>query len=252
MATTMNRLKDKVAVITGAGSGIGRATAQLFHAQAAQLVLADITGAQNDVAAGLGDGVLAVQADVASTSDVEAVIDAAVRRFGRVDVLFNNAGIDGVLGPVEDCTLENFEHVMAVNLRGVFLGIKFALPIMKRQQSGSIINTASVAGIVGMPMLSAYCASKGGVVQLTKAVAGEVASAGIRVNAICPGIIDTPLLQKLTETHRDLTAGAEMMTPMARRGQPEEIAQVALFLASDESSFVTGTAYPADGGLTSW
>jgi NAD(P)-dependent dehydrogenase (short-subunit alcohol dehydrogenase family) len=120
MATTMNRLQDKVAVITGAGSGIGRATARLFHAQAAQLVLADSTGAQNDVAAGLGDGVLAVQADVASTSDVEAMIDAAVQRFGRVDVLFKNSGIDGVLGPVEECTLENFEHVMAVNLRACF------------------------------------------------------------------------------------------------------------------------------------
>jgi NAD(P)-dependent dehydrogenase (short-subunit alcohol dehydrogenase family) len=123
---------------------------------------------------------------------------------------------------------------------------------MKQRQRGSIINTASVAGLVGMPMLGAYCASKGGVVQLTKAVAGEVAKVGIRVNAICPGIVDTPLLKKLDETHPDLTAGAQMMTPMARRGHADEIARVALFLASDESSFVTGAAYAADGGLTSW
>ena len=248
----MTQLRDKVAVITGAGSGVGRAAARLFHEAGAKLVVADITGAQNDTAKELGADVVAAQADVAQPADVEAMIDTAVKHYGRLDVLFNNAGIDGVLGPIEDCTLENFEHVMAVNLRGVFLGIKTALPVMKRQQTGSIVNTASVAGIVGMPMLGAYCASKGGVVQLTKAVAGEVAAQGIRVNAICPGAIDTPLLQKLTEMHPELTAGAEMMTPMARRGQPEEIAQVALFLASDASSFVTGAAYPADGGLTSW
>ncbi|HEY1967111.1 MAG TPA: SDR family NAD(P)-dependent oxidoreductase [Pseudonocardia sp.] len=249
----MTRLTDKVAVITGAGSGVGKAAARLFHAQGARLVVADITGAQNDVAADLDDQfVLPVQADVSNPADVEAMIATAVERFGRVDVLFNNAGIDGELGPIEQCSLENFEHVLAVNLRGVFLGIKAVLPIMKHQRSGSIINTASVAGIVGMPMLGAYCASKGGVVQLTKAVAGEVAKAGIRVNAICPGAIDTPLLRQLTATHPDLTKGAELMTPMGRRGQAEEIAQVALFLASDDSSFVTGAAYLVDGGLTSW
>jgi NAD(P)-dependent dehydrogenase (short-subunit alcohol dehydrogenase family) len=248
----MTHLRDKVAVVTGAGSGVGRAAARLFHEAGAKLVVVDITGAQNDTALELGGDVVAAQADVAQPTDVDAMIDRAVKHFGRLDILFNNAGIDGVLGPIEDCTLENFEHVIAVNLRGVFLGIKAALPVMKRQQSGSIINTASVAGIVGMPMLGAYCASKGGVVQLTKAVAGEVAAQGIRVNAICPGAIDTPLLHKLTEMHPELTAGAEMMTPMGRRGRPEEIAQVALFLASDASSFVTGAVYPADGGLTSW
>jgi NAD(P)-dependent dehydrogenase (short-subunit alcohol dehydrogenase family) len=246
------QLTDKVALITGAGSGVGQAAARLFHEHGAKLVVADITGAQNDTATELGGDVIPVQADVAQATEVQAMIDTAVQQFGRLDVLFNNAGIDGELGPIEDCTLENFEHVIAVNLRGVFLGIKHAVPIMKRQQCGSIINTASVAGIVGMPMVGAYCASKGGVVQLTKAVAGEVAKSGIRVNAICPGAIDTPLLQKLTEMHPELTAGAEMMTPMGRRGKPEEIAQLALFLASDGSSFVTGTAYPADGGLTSW
>jgi NAD(P)-dependent dehydrogenase (short-subunit alcohol dehydrogenase family) len=248
----MTQLTDKVAVITGAGSGVGQAAARLFHQAGAKLVLADITGAQNDTAKELGDDVIPVQTDVVQGADVESMISTAVERFGRLDVLFNNAGIDGDLGPIEECSLENFEHVIAVNLRGVFLGIKTALPIMKRQQSGSIINTASVAGIVGMPMVGAYCASKGGVVQLTKAVAGEVAKSGIRVNAICPGAIDTPLLQKLTEKHPELTAGADLMTPMGRRGRPEEIAHVALFLASDASSFVTGTAYPADGGLTSW
>jgi NAD(P)-dependent dehydrogenase (short-subunit alcohol dehydrogenase family) len=248
----MSRLKGKVAVITGGGSGVGRAAATLFHREGAKVVVVDITGDQEETAARLDDDVVPVHADISRAADVEAMIDTALERFGRLDVLFNNAGIDGTLGPIEDCTIENFEHVIAVNLRGVFLGIKTALPIMRRQQSGSIINSASVAGLVGMPMLGTYCASKGGVVQLTKAVAGEVAKHGIRVNAICPGAIDTPLLQKLTEMHPDLTAGAELMTPMGRRGQPEEIAQLALFLASDESSFVTGAAYPADGGLTSW
>jgi NAD(P)-dependent dehydrogenase (short-subunit alcohol dehydrogenase family) len=245
------QLADKVAVITGAGSGIGRAAARLFHEQGAKLVLADITGQQQDAAGELGGEAIAVRADVSQAPDVEAMIGTAVERFGRLDVLFNNAGIDGTLGPIEECTLENFEHVIAVNLRGVFLGIKAAVPIMRDQQSGSIINTASAAGIIGMPMLGAYCASKGGVVQLTKAVAGEVAREGIRVNAICPGAIDTPLLQKIGGTHPDLTGAVDMMTPMARRGRPDEIAQVALFLASDASSFVTGAAYPADGGLTS-
>jgi NAD(P)-dependent dehydrogenase (short-subunit alcohol dehydrogenase family) len=248
----IGQLEGKVAVITGAGSGVGRAAAHLFHQHGAKLVVADISGAQNDTAAEIGTDLIPVQADVAQAADAETMINTAVDHFGRLDVLFNNAGIDGVLGPIEECTLENFEHVIGVNLRGVFLGIKTALPVMKRQGSGSIVNTASVAGMVGMPMLGAYCASKGGVVQLTKAVAGEVAAQGIRVNALCPGAIDTPLLQKLTEIHPDLTSASDMMTPMARRGRPEEIAQVALFLASDASSFVTGAAYPVDGGLTAW
>jgi NAD(P)-dependent dehydrogenase (short-subunit alcohol dehydrogenase family) len=248
----MTRLQNKVTLITGGGSGVGRAAAGLFHAEGAMVLVADITGAEEEAAVELGPDVLAIRADVSQPADVERMVATAVERYGRLDVLFNNAGIDGDLGPIEECSVENFDHVIGVNLRGVFLGIKYALPVMKEHGSGSIINTASAAGLVGMPMLAAYCASKGGVVQLTKAVAGEVAKLGIRVNAICPGAIDTPLLQQIAETHPDLAAGADMMTPMGRRARPEEIAQVAVFLASDESSFITGAAYPADGGMTSW
>ena len=158
----------------------------------------------------------------------------------------------GTIAPLEETDEEVFDRVVAVNLKGVYLGMRHAIPVMKERGGGSIINTASVAGLVGMPMLAAYCGTKGGVVQLTKAAACELAKSGVRVNALCPGGIATPLVEKLARDFPEAVEGALAMTPMARQGQPAEMARAALFLACDESSFVTGAALPADGGLTAW
>jgi NAD(P)-dependent dehydrogenase (short-subunit alcohol dehydrogenase family) len=246
------RLEGKVAVVTGGASGIGRATVELFHAEGASVVVADVSGRETEVADRLGERALAVNVDVSDSSSVAALIDTTVTRFGALDVLHNNAGIEGTIAPLEDTDEAAFDRVVAVNLRGVYLGMRYAIPAMKARGGGSIVNTASAAGLVGMPMLSAYCATKGGVVQLTKAAGAELAPSGIRVNAICPGPIDTPLLRELGREHPEAVSGAVALTPMARQAQPEEIARVALFLASDDSSFVTGAALAADGGLTAW
>jgi NAD(P)-dependent dehydrogenase (short-subunit alcohol dehydrogenase family) len=245
----MGRLEAKVAIVTGAGSGIGRATALRFAGEGAKLIVADVTGAENDTAKTIGANAVAVHADVSKSADVRALIDAARSRFGRLDVIFNNAGIEGTQAPTADYSEENFDRVISINLRGVFLGIKYAIPLMLESGGGSIINTASVAGLVGFPGLSAYCASKGGVVQLTKTAALEYAAQNIRVNAICPGVIWTPMVQRLTGDDEDAKAAFVAMEPVNRLGTPEDIAAMALYLASDEAAFVTGAALPIDGGF---
>ena len=245
----MGRLEAKVAIVTGAGSGIGRATALRFAGEGAKLIVADVTGAENDTAKTIGANAVAVHADVSKSADVRALIDAARSRFGRLDVIFNNAGIEGTQAPTADYSEENFDRVISINLRGVFLGIKYAIPLMLESGGGSIINTASVAGLVGFPGLSAYCASKGGVVQLTKTAALEYAAQNIRVNAICPGVIWTPMVQRLTGEDEEAKAAFVAMEPVNRLGTPEDIAAMALYLASDEAAFVTGAALPIDGGF---
>ena len=164
-------------------------------------------------------------------------------------VAADNAGMEGEQGSTADCTLENFDRVIAVNLRGVFLCMKYAIPLLLESGGGSIINNASVAGLVGFPSVAAYCASKGGVIQLTRAAALEYATRGLRVNAICPGVIDTPMVQRFTQGKPEVIAQMTAMEPVGRLGTPEEVAALALFLASDESSFITGMALPVDGGL---
>ncbi len=242
----MGRLDGKIAIITGAGSGIGRAAALRFAAEGAQVLCADVSGRQDAVAATIGAAALAVHADVTRSDDVAAMVAAAAERFGTLNVLFNNAGAGGPLLPLADIDEATYDTVVNVNLRSTFLGMKHAIPVMLSGDGGSIINTASAAGLVGWKHLAVYSAAKGGVVQMTKAAALDYATSGIRVNAVCPGLTWTGLAGAGDDTPPP--ANSAPPQPMQRWGLPEEIAAAALFLASDESSFVTGAALPVDGG----
>ena len=243
------RLANKVAVITGAGSGMGKAMAQLFVREGAKVVCADRSGKEEETAAHLGDAAVAVHVDVAISADVRLMIDTAIQKFGRLDVVCNNAGFGGPIMPLCEHTEENFDNVVAVNLKGVFLGMKYGIEAMLRSGGGSIVNTASAAGLVGWKGHAVYAAAKGGVLQMTKCAALDYAESGIRVNAICPGTTWTGLV-KQSAIHAVPPPGAKAPpgTPMNRWGLASELAAAALFLASDESSFITGVALPVDGG----
>src|SRR5215469_9776678 len=251
----MDRLKGKVAVITGAASGIGRATAIKFAGEGAAVVIADLNveggeSAVRDCKENAGRAVFQ-KTDVSAEAEIKALVARAIKEFGRLDIIYNNAGIGGAVGPLEQITVEDWDRSQAVLLRGVFLGIKHSVPEMRKVGGGSIISTASVAGISGFNGLHAYCAAKAGVVNLTRSAALEFAKDKIRVNCICPGGINTPIL------HRNMPGMKEAMEqwmakgqPIQRAGHPEDIANMALFLASDDSEWVTGQAMVVDGGLT--
>lgn len=241
------RLEGKVAVVTGGASGIGEAIVKRFHAEGAKVVIADISGAQDALAKDLGDGALAHQADVSKEADVKAMLQAAVDAFGGLDVVVNNAGIDGAVGPFADYTEADYDKVMSINGKGVFLGIKHAIPHLLARGGGSIINTASMAADVAFPGMNAYCASKGAVVMLTKTAAAEYAGQQIRVNAIKPGAIRTAITDSLPP---ELIQGVVDATPAGRFADPSEVASLALFLASDESLYITGSELLIDGGYT--
>ncbi len=248
------RLEGKVALVSGAARGMGAAEARLFAAHGARVVLGDIRKEPvqqlADELAAAGREAFAWQLDVRDERSWRAVVEAAEQRFGRLDVLVNNAGIADPAG-IEDTSRERWDEIVAVNQTGTWLGMKSAVPAMRRAGAGSIVNVSSIYGIVGSSGSAAYHAAKGAVRVLTKQAAIEYAPAKIRVNSIHPGFIDTPMLRAPFEGRPDELAGAiAALTPLGRVGTPEEIANAALFLASDESSFVTGAELVVDGGYT--
>ena len=255
----MGRLNEKVAIITGGSSGIGEASVRLFHSEGAKVVVADVLDERGRaLCKELGGGASYVHCDVSVEADVKAAIDYAVSLYGGLDVMFNNAGIAGAVGSVEDVSVEAFDRTLAVNLRGVFLGVKHAAPIMKRQGHGSIINIASVAGIRAGYGNHVYSAAKAGVIQFTRSVAMELGESGVRVNCVLPGFIPTPMIglaRGLTqeEAEAKLSIVSEAFRgaqPIMGPGKPEDVANAALWLASDDSRFVNGHALVVDGGAT--
>lgn len=241
------RLQGKVALITGTGSGIGMAIAERFIAEGAKVVAVDISGAENAVAARLGAHCLPFHADVSKSADVQAMLAAAMSKFGALHVLCNNAAIEGFMAPVGEYPEDEWDKVIAVNLRSVYLGMRYGIPLILKSGGGSIVNTASMAAAVAFPNMAAYCAAKGGVKQLTKTAAVEYADKGIRANAICPGTINTAITKALPPEYIKAIINAN---PVKRIAEPIEVGHLAVFLASDESSFITGTEITIDGGYT--
>jgi len=240
------RLKNRVALVTGAGSGIGRATAMLFAREGASVVVVDTASKEGmetvEMIKSMGREAIFTKADVSEASDMEKAIKSCVEKYGKLDILFNNAGV------AQDCSIldmseDEWNRVINVNLKGVFLGSKYAIAQMIKQGGGVIINTASTLGLIAEPNCAAYCASKGGVIALTRALAVECALFNIRVNCICPGPVATPMILKEPQQQVDVS-----YVPLKRLGKPEEIACAALFLASDESTYMTGTTLIVDGG----
>jgi len=254
----MGRLDGKVAVITGGASGIGEATVRLFVDEGARVVVADIQDRKAETLVDtLGGAAVYQRTDVSQEEDVRAAVQRAVDEYGRLDCIYNNAGFGGAVGPIEEIPVDEYDATMNVLLRGVFLGMKHAAPVMKAQGSGSIISTASVAGLRGGDGPHIYSAAKAAVVHLTRSVSLELAESGVRVNCICPGGIATPIFKGAILPDMEDSAVVEMVKPflvqfqpIKRSGLPEDIARAALWLTSDESSFVTGQAIVVDGGFT--
>jgi NAD(P)-dependent dehydrogenase (short-subunit alcohol dehydrogenase family) len=246
------RVDGKVALITGGSSGIGRAAALLFGREGAKVMVADYNaegGERTTKSIREAGGVAAFHAaDVSNPSEVEALIAKVVETYGRIDCAFNNAGIEGQMSNTAECSIENWHRVIAIDLTSVFLCMKFELAQMIKSGAGSIVNTASVAGILGLANAPAYVAAKHGVAGLTKTAALEFAQKGIRVNAVCPGFIRTPMVERVLD--RGVFSEEQIFAaePMHRMGKPEEIAETVLWLCSDASSFVTGLPMPVDGG----
>jgi len=248
------KLDGRVAIVTAGGAGIGAATARRFVQEGASVVIADLSGKRaEEVTAGIkasGGKAVCIKMDAADPEGVQATIKLALDTYGRLDIMFNNAGL-AEIAPLDEFSLESWNRVLAVTLTSTFLGMKYCLPIMRKQGKGAIINTASISGIRGDYGLSSYNAAKAGVINLTRSAALENAKHNIRVNCVCPGAINTRVAQILAKERADefrrLQGEAH---PIGRMGEPEEIANTVLFLASDEASFITGAAIVVDGGIT--
>jgi NAD(P)-dependent dehydrogenase (short-subunit alcohol dehydrogenase family) len=245
-------LEGKVALVTGGGSGIGRASSLVFAREGARVVVADVVADGGEETVGMikkaGGEAIFVKTDVSKAAEVEAMVNRAVKAYGRLDCAFNNAGTEGTIAQTAEYSEESWERVIAINLKGVWLCLKYEIPQLLKQGGGAIVNTASALGLVGIANQPAYVASKHGVVGLTKTAALEYAKLGIRVNAMCPGAIRTPMLDRALGPQPQLAEAIAGLEPVGRLGKPEEIAEAVVWLCSDAASFVTGHAMSVDGG----
>jgi NAD(P)-dependent dehydrogenase (short-subunit alcohol dehydrogenase family) len=251
----MGRLAGKSVVITGAGSGIGRAAAQLFSKEGAKLVIVDRSESVHETAKLVSDAggtIEAITADAGSESDVEAYIEKALSKYGKLDAIWANAGISGGLVPLLEQTVEQWQEILRINLIGPFLAIKHSMPHMVKQGHGSIVLTASVAGLKSGASGHPYASSKAGVISLVQTTAYSLSGTGVRINAVCPGLIETGMTKPIFDNAKERGTQGKIgqLNPLKRAGQPHELAAMGLFLASDEASYVNGQAIPVDGGLT--
>ncbi len=242
--------QHKVAIVTGGSFGIGRATAIAFAKLGAKVVVADYIEDQEttDTIKKLGGDALFIKCNVSKANEVKAMVEKTISTFGRLDYAFNNAGIEGNSATTEECSEEDWDRIINVNLKGVWLCMKYQIPEMRKAGKGAIVNCSSIAGLVGFQASPAYTASKHGVVGLTKTTALENAKLGIRVNAVCPGVIRTPMIDRATGNNKEAEKQFEDAEPMGRLGNPEEIADTVVYLCSDAASFITGHSIPVDGG----
>ncbi|OQY95564.1 MAG: short chain dehydrogenase [Sphingobacteriales bacterium UTBCD1] len=243
---------NKVAIVTGGSFGIGRAAAIAFAKSGAKVVIADWkenSETLDHIRSAKGDAIF-VQCDVSKESDVQKLVEQTIAHYGRLDYAFNNAGVEGAPAVTHECTNENWDRTTGINLKGVWLCMKYEIPQMLKQGKGAIVNNASIAGLVGFPNIPAYVASKHGVIGLTKNAALEYARQNIRVNAVCPGVIKTPMIDRFTGNSKEVEKQFASQEPVGRLGEPEEVADAVIWLCSDSSSFITGNAIPVDGGWT--